>query len=305
MRKHLITIFTVLSASMVYAQEGRVGINTSTPNATLDVTASPTDLTRTDGFIAPRLTGDELKAKDSNYTNDQTGAIIYATAPANPTTAKTINVTEAGYYYFDGTVWQKIKGGEDKTDDEWINDPANGKIHLGKLSDGVTARPVGSEFAALDDGRVGIGTETPNQLLHIKAQPGINAAINLDSDPSRNSQVRFSHGGVNIWKVENTVVLPGYPIPNFRIFNYTLDKAAIIINENNNKIILGGGLGSLSFPSEDLYKSRLTVNGYVTLGSSDETGDVTPSPGMIRYNDTTNKFQGYVGGATPGWVDLN
>ncbi len=109
MIKHLITIFTVLSASMIYAQEGRVGINTTEPKATLDVTASATDLTRTDGFIAPRLTGNQLKNKDSKYTNEQTGAIVYATEAASPTTAKTINVTEAGYYYFDGTVWQTME----------------------------------------------------------------------------------------------------------------------------------------------------------------------------------------------------
>jgi hypothetical protein len=54
------------------------------------------------------MTGDQLKAKDAEYTVDQVSAMIYITAAASPTTAKTINVTSVGYYFFDGTIWQKI-----------------------------------------------------------------------------------------------------------------------------------------------------------------------------------------------------
>jgi hypothetical protein len=72
------------------------------------VASKPNDNTKIDGLIAPRLTGDELKAKDGLYVAAQTGTIIYATAAANPTTAKTVNVTNPGYYYFDGTLWIKI-----------------------------------------------------------------------------------------------------------------------------------------------------------------------------------------------------
>ncbi|ANF49095.1 hypothetical protein A0O34_00330 [Chryseobacterium glaciei] len=92
------------------ATYSQVGINTATPNATFDVTAIPSDLSKTDGFIAPRLKGTELKAKDANYTLLQTGAIVYVTEILAPTdtTAKTINVTALGYFYFDGNIWQKM-----------------------------------------------------------------------------------------------------------------------------------------------------------------------------------------------------
>lgn len=104
--------FLLLSIS-AYAQEGRVGVNTTTPAATLDVVASPNINTRIDGFIAPRLTGNELQAKDALYTNDQDATIIYATAPVTTATDKTFNVTSIGYYYFDKTQgtagrWMKI-----------------------------------------------------------------------------------------------------------------------------------------------------------------------------------------------------
>lgn len=52
-------------------------------------------------------------------------------------------------------------------------------------------------------------------------------------------------------------------------------------------------------------EAKLDINGYVKLGSADAIGDTVPKPGMLRYNITTNKFQGYVGGTTNAWVDLN
>lgn len=47
---------------------------------------------------------------------------------------------------------------------------------------------------------------------------------------------------------------------------------------------------------------KLDVNGYIKVGSSDTTGDTAPVAGMIRFNTSTSKFQGYDGTA---WVNLN
>ena len=101
----------------------QVGINTNAPKATLDVVGKSTDNTATDGIIAPRLSGNELKAKDALYGVNEKGALIYATAAASPTTTKTVNVTATGYYYFDGSIWQAFTGGGSgtQTDDWHIN----------------------------------------------------------------------------------------------------------------------------------------------------------------------------------------
>jgi len=77
------------------------------PNATLDVRKGTE---KADGIIAPVLTGDELANNDAKYGTGQTGAIVYVTAAPSVPTAKTGNITAAGYYYFDGTVWQLLKG---------------------------------------------------------------------------------------------------------------------------------------------------------------------------------------------------
>jgi hypothetical protein len=41
------------------------------------------------------------------------------------------------------------------------------------------------------------------------------------------------------------------------------------------------------------------------LSTTEITAITTPVVGMIVYNTTANKFQGYQGGTTPQWVDLS
>ena len=117
MKKIIISIGVLMSCA-AYSQ---VGIDTETPKATLDVTGKPTDFSKADGIIAPRLTGSELKAKDVLYTVDQKASLVYVTEAlvASDTTSKTVNVTSIGYFYFDGNVWQKMSGGNAGTNNDW------------------------------------------------------------------------------------------------------------------------------------------------------------------------------------------
>ncbi|MDR4894326.1 MULTISPECIES: hypothetical protein [unclassified Chryseobacterium] len=112
MKKNVTTLLTVvlLAASAgVFAQTAGVGINTATPNSTLDVngklgTADP------DGFQAPRLTRTQLSSKgDALYGADQKGALIYITdISSGDNTGPRVNIESVGYYYFDGALWQKV-----------------------------------------------------------------------------------------------------------------------------------------------------------------------------------------------------
>lgn len=71
-------ILALLLFSLISFSYGQVGIDTTNPQATLDVLGKPTVTTSLDGIIPPRLTGDQLGAK--TYTTTQTGAVIYVTA---------------------------------------------------------------------------------------------------------------------------------------------------------------------------------------------------------------------------------
>ncbi|MFV0530989.1 MAG: hypothetical protein ACK5MD_06085 [Flavobacteriales bacterium] len=109
-KKSLLTIVIIAQGLFAF---GQVGVGTETPKATLDVTGKPTDLTKPDGLIAPRLSGAQLADKDALYGSDQNGAIVYATS-ASPTagvSGKTININETGYYFFDKTTntWLKFR----------------------------------------------------------------------------------------------------------------------------------------------------------------------------------------------------
>ncbi|MEN4761457.1 hypothetical protein ABEG63_14050 [Chryseobacterium sp. C39-AII1] len=86
---------------------GQVGINVPSPSVTLDIQAkNATNAQSLEGVIAPRLLGSQLSAK--TYTAAQTGAIVYITDATATLTGQTINVSSAGYYYFDGTIWKRM-----------------------------------------------------------------------------------------------------------------------------------------------------------------------------------------------------
>ncbi|MCW1960907.1 hypothetical protein [Chryseobacterium viscerum] len=96
------------------AQQGRVGINTTTPAATLDVVANTTDNARPDALLVPRMTRAQLLAKDAAYTAAQNGALAFVTTIDGTATPKTTNVTAVGFYYYDGqttNTWITVGGG--------------------------------------------------------------------------------------------------------------------------------------------------------------------------------------------------
>lgn len=109
MKKVFLSVSFVFLATL--ATFSQVGVNTSDPKVTFDVQTFNTDATTAEGFIAPRLTLTQLASKDARYLVDQTGAIVYVADATGVTTTKTAKVTQAGYYYFDGTIWRAIGSG--------------------------------------------------------------------------------------------------------------------------------------------------------------------------------------------------
>lgn len=99
----------IFCSSAVFGQTG-IGINTVNPKSTLDVVSTSANSTQAEGIQGPRLTLAELTAKgNSRYGTAQTGAIIYITNITGVgNTGQRANITATGYYYFDGTLWQKL-----------------------------------------------------------------------------------------------------------------------------------------------------------------------------------------------------
>ena len=105
MKNKLFTLALLPLGMSMYAQ---VGINIKEPQATLDVVGFPGITNKLDGIIAPRITETELNKK--TYAAAQTGALVYVTIADIAPAGQTANITAPGYYYFDGSQWQKQTG---------------------------------------------------------------------------------------------------------------------------------------------------------------------------------------------------
>ncbi|SEM77080.1 hypothetical protein SAMN05421856_106210 [Chryseobacterium taichungense] len=256
--KQLFTTAGVLFSMTVFAQ---VGINNTSPKATLDITAKTTG-SKPEGLIVPQLTGDQIRAASTGstpvYGSAQKGLILFASAADTAPAGATANITAPGYYYFDGSVWQKILGSSsgDTTNDAFVNDTSNSMVKIGTKSDG-TARATGTDFVVTDNGSVGIGTASPKGPLNISYSNATTAITNSTLSPGiiLTGQSNASGGGPGLYfegQNNNT---------GTRVFKFNLIKDAS-----------GDGLLNVRSVSDDavsVIRSIMSINarGYVGIGT--------------------------------------
>lgn len=110
--KKFLTLALAFAGITAYAQqEGRVGINTEEPKATLEVLGKADDATKADGLIVPILTRAQLIEKTA-YGDEQIGTIIYVseidgTLPENNPALAAVTV-EALYFFGHEKKWVKM-----------------------------------------------------------------------------------------------------------------------------------------------------------------------------------------------------
>jgi hypothetical protein len=106
--KLLLTAFIILFS--IVTVRSQVGIGNTDPKATLDITAANATGTTTnvDGILIPRVT----RERAQSMTSTPTSTIIYINeVVTGSATATTINVTSVGFYFFNGSVWEKLGSG--------------------------------------------------------------------------------------------------------------------------------------------------------------------------------------------------
>lgn len=98
MKKNLFLAY-IFFGNFVFSQVGNVGINTSTPSATLDIKPSVFAVsTDPKGLLIPRLSGDEIQAMTVGA--NQNGMLAFATAQPTAPIARTSLINAQGLYYY-------------------------------------------------------------------------------------------------------------------------------------------------------------------------------------------------------------
>ncbi|RNA62862.1 hypothetical protein D1631_13430 [Chryseobacterium nematophagum] len=107
MKKQFITTMATVLGVFAF---GQVGVNTNTPQSTLDVVGTTT-ATKADGVLIPRFTVTELAAKDAAYGASQNGVLVFVTSGVG-SAGKTSDITGTNFYYYDSpTSKWKVAGG--------------------------------------------------------------------------------------------------------------------------------------------------------------------------------------------------
>lgn len=105
--------FSGIAIAQVTGYEGRTGITTEKPFATLDIEKNPTS--KLNGILIPRVTKAEAEAMGQNTGGPATDALkestmVYISDATAANGTYTSKVDAKGFYYFDGTEWVKVGG---------------------------------------------------------------------------------------------------------------------------------------------------------------------------------------------------
>ena len=112
MKKHFI-LLGMLAMGLAYSQTGKVGINTNSPEATLDIrpNAANSVVGATTNEGIPRLS--KARLNSIAVANLKESTLVYVSDFSGATTSTTTNVTSKGFYYYSTATskWVKIAEG--------------------------------------------------------------------------------------------------------------------------------------------------------------------------------------------------
>lgn len=186
MKTNIIILFLLLSIN-IFSQNGNVGINTSAPQATLDIrgkndttpasAATPGGVAATDGILVPRVS-------DLATNGTINGQLVYLVADT------TTPAFTKGFYYWNGTVWAPVGGGATADGDAWGvsgEDIASNIKRTGSVAIGSTATTAPNAYSKLD-------VSSTNQGILIPRINLTSNTLNLGTGTQPESLVIYNSG---------------------------------------------------------------------------------------------------------------
>jgi hypothetical protein len=267
------SFFIFFTLNCVNAQ---VGIGTTNPAATLDITATSSTGTTVEGVLIPRVS--RQRAKDM-LTTPSISTLVYINTLNGTVDGTAINITSLGFYFFNGTVWEKLASGVSNawmttgnsglsgttnflgtTDDVDVafrrNNSSAGKIGLTSTSFGAGALNAGASTNSTAIGNNALSVSTgqnnvavgqnalrnSNTTAQWNTAVGNNALMGI-SDPAaqHNTAIGFNALSNGVGNFSNCVAIGSNALLNTREINNTGIgyQAGSTITTGYNNIAIG------------------------------------------------------------------
>ncbi|MDD1538287.1 hypothetical protein [Riemerella anatipestifer] len=228
--KKIVLSAVVFVTALANAQ---VGINEPAPKATLDIKGK-TDNTseKVEGLLIPRVSINKALLMGNNTTPPQESTLVYVNDLSDYTTtpadAKVADITEKGYYFWNGTKWVRSAGVSASNDAIWVKDGSDARLaypisnYVTKyfINGGYSISPISSDFSTIDGGGnivlSDINSETLFSSTYSKSSDlivktgGALPALNRLNMFKINSDVNYGYwANLNITDVEENNILSG------------------------------------------------------------------------------------------------
>ena len=270
----------VLLCFLTVSIQAQVGINTQTPEATLEVVGKADDVNHFDGIIPPRITGNQLAAKI--YTTLKKGAIVFVNSPPSNLSGQVINITETGLYYFDGTLWQPFE-----------DDTLEAVVNRGNYSPKFISF-IGSTSTPLRDGALGMNKNTYSMFFG-----------NMNPNHSGTYNISYGYGALqNLSTGNSNIAIGHYSLKGLTIGDYNtfLGYASGYDFLNPNKIITGSvnvGIGNSTLLSitSGFKNSALGQSVYKKLSTGSYNTAIGQNAGAFITTENKNVMLGAQTGA--------
>lgn len=281
MKKQIFVSFSIFLSVPLF---GQIGINNTTPAATLDITAKSTSGPQPEGILIPRIS----RLKAMSMANVQTSTLIYINDITSGSLSGTaVNIDKEGYYYYNGTEWSKL-GALLPAASSSIT--FNGTAFERAALTGDVTAPANNNATTIAANAVTSSKILDNTIINADLASGTGGLYK--GSGSLAGPTTVSQGGSSLaWQSTATT-----GTNHFSVDGTKTPGTALSLNLENDRIGIGTTtpLGIMDITSSN---SALILSRNTNLGST----ITAPVEGMIAYEANTQSIRYYNG---VNWLTL-